>query len=195
MPCYLVLGTLRSGTSLVAGILHHLGVQMGEHMTKQGNIWNPAGFFVDKEFTWFHEILFQGFAIDGYEKLIERRGQNIWGIKDSRMIYVFDKVISFFPDATKLIICRRHLQHSTESFAARSGVDMGEATITINEQQKLIEGIVKAWNRDVLYVDFNSVVKNPEQEVKRIAEFVGLPISQKAIEFVSPSYQRFGLAN
>ena len=54
--CILVLGTPRSGTSCVAGILHHLGVVMGEQFLEADD-WNPAGYFQDVEFETFLELI------------------------------------------------------------------------------------------------------------------------------------------
>lgn len=51
--CILVLGLPRSGTSMIAGILHHLGVFMGNQLTPADKR-NPNGFFENLHFINFH---------------------------------------------------------------------------------------------------------------------------------------------
>lgn len=48
-PCVLVVGTPRSGTSCVAGVLHHLGVRMTLRDFPPPHPINPAGFFEDRD--------------------------------------------------------------------------------------------------------------------------------------------------
>src|SRR5215469_670527 len=50
----IVLGGHRSGTSCAAGILHHLGVPVGEKLLG-ANTGNPAGHFEDVEFLRLHK--------------------------------------------------------------------------------------------------------------------------------------------
>ena len=46
-PMVAVLGTYRGGTSCSAGVLHHLGIELGGNL-KEPNDQNPAGFFEDE---------------------------------------------------------------------------------------------------------------------------------------------------
>lgn len=53
MKIYVVLGAPRTGTSLVAGMLHHGGCSMGKKLNPAQPA-NPAGFFEDLEFMSLH---------------------------------------------------------------------------------------------------------------------------------------------
>jgi hypothetical protein len=72
-----VLGTHRSGTSLVAGMLHALGVNMGPPGDSERWIYpnwaNPTGQYENPEFT---ELLHQALDFDGEEPVWEDR----WGV-------------------------------------------------------------------------------------------------------------------
>src|SRR5262249_6925506 len=103
--CFLVLGTPRSGTSCVAGLLHRVGVMMG-HRLMEADGMNPTGFYQDIDF----EELFDGlldvfpqewpFCLPGdrlgrMAELIRRRealGVH-WGFKSPRTAYVLPQVL------------------------------------------------------------------------------------------------------
>ena len=52
----IVLGGHRSGTSCVAGIIHRLGVPLGEHLLGPG-VGNPVGHFEDLAFYHLHRLI------------------------------------------------------------------------------------------------------------------------------------------
>ncbi len=102
--CILVLGTPRSGTSCVAGILHHLGVVMGEQFLEADD-WNPAGYFQDVEFETFLELIdpFWGDTTKEQFMSMERAKEEItrlintrnlsyieWGLKSNRIIHFLE---------------------------------------------------------------------------------------------------------
>ena len=47
--CVVVLGTMRSGSSAVAGALHKAGISMGKFLMP-GNEFNERGYYEDEEF-------------------------------------------------------------------------------------------------------------------------------------------------
>ena len=49
----IVLGMHRSGTSLIAGVLHEMGVNMGSNLMKADE-YNPKGYFEDIEIYKFN---------------------------------------------------------------------------------------------------------------------------------------------
>lgn len=106
----IVLGMHRSGTSMLAGILYHLGIYMGDDLmiddidmgqTKE----QPCGYFEDREFIRINDIILQK-AKGAWDRipdweillrkcreenntldvLLEKRGRNhqFWGFKDPR---------------------------------------------------------------------------------------------------------------
>ena len=56
MTCVIVIGCYRTGTSAVAGVLHHLGVSMGKSFDPPAKS-NPKGFFEDLDFKNLHPML------------------------------------------------------------------------------------------------------------------------------------------
>ena len=64
MSCVIVLGCYRSGTSAVAGILHHLGVMMGKEFDKPAKS-NPTGYYEDLEFKRLFDMMAEGKDVEG----------------------------------------------------------------------------------------------------------------------------------
>lgn len=83
----IVLGSPRGGTSLTAGILHQLGVDMGD--IREPDPENPKGYFEDKNFlSLLDDILnsaekgSHGFNLPSKKKIISQRGKFKDRIKD-----------------------------------------------------------------------------------------------------------------
>jgi hypothetical protein len=98
--CVVVLGAHRSGTSACAGVLHHLGVNMGTRLLP-ANEKNPKGFFEDLDFSDLHHSMIGEWykptdkitpvLIESYSKLIEKKSKHaIWGIKDPKLCMVME---------------------------------------------------------------------------------------------------------
>ena len=115
--CVVVAGMHRSGTSVIAGLLAKLGVQMGTDLVPADGS-NPRGYFEDREVVRFHQRAFaarfpppqSGHADWGWtpdhaiesrdlepwqpdaRRLIERRSAAgpLWGFKDPRASVVLD---------------------------------------------------------------------------------------------------------
>lgn len=99
-----VMGCYRSGTSAVAGILHHLGVHMGSNF-QEPNEGNPKGYFEDPEFIDINRKIYdanknyktsRNLLNSDYKKYIKIKASfhalcydrcsnwNNWGFKDPR---------------------------------------------------------------------------------------------------------------
>lgn len=98
--CVVVLGAHRSGTSAVAGILHHLGVNMGGRLLP-ANEKNSKGFFEDLDISDLHHQMIGVWynpkdaitpaLIEKYSKLIKKRSnQAIWGVKDPKLCMLME---------------------------------------------------------------------------------------------------------
>ena len=190
MTCIVVLGCFRSGTSAVAGTLHHLGIFMGEKFTDP-NKNNPKGFFEDQEFKHLHEA-YEDCQTDSYDKgtwidqhyknLIDSRNarHTIWGVKDPLFCQYLSKFTSFCPD-TKVIVCRRSVDQIAESMARAVGINNIFTSIAqgyvdqMNESLALYQGPVLEIHKQAPMID----ILDP------ICEFVGFPKTQQAIDFLS----------
>ncbi len=140
-----VLGMHRSGTSLVTGVLKHLGVDMGEpnpHII----CWDsPLGQIEDLEFvrlddeilaaaggSWdkppSHEaIIAQNDKFSGKIKsLVESKKSPIWGWKTGRNCLTIELYIPHLPEPS-YIVCQRSTNAICLSLARRNGMSMDTA--------------------------------------------------------------------
>jgi hypothetical protein len=104
---YLVLSLHRSGSSATAGVLHHLGVHMGDNLL-DANYSNPKGHFENIDFLNINEkildsvgakwstpplretIISSNFPISEIRSFLHAQVKPIWGLKDPRTTLTFD---------------------------------------------------------------------------------------------------------
>jgi len=105
--CVLVLGTGRSGTSAVGGVLYSLGVWMGDSFMGRDNT-NRWGTFEDKElFVLTRHINGGGMKPEAYRAPIERRNQRpLWGWKDPGLVFTLQHALPYLEDV-RAIVCHR----------------------------------------------------------------------------------------
>lgn len=188
-----VIGQARSGTSLAAGVLHYLGVNMGTHFPIIDE-WNDKGSFFDID---LHQMLleFQHHGIDlpRFEATIKDRKEP-WGIKDHAILPFLSQLDL---PVTKVILTERPIAESVESLAERRGDgDKESARRYLDGNTADIIAFLADYRGDVLRVPFDcgsGPSADPQAYVQRIADFVGLPVNPEAVAFVSPELRRFGV--
>lgn len=190
MSCVIVLGCFRSGTSAVAGILHHLGVFMGDPFDEP-NRNNPNGFYEDLDFKRLHVYFEEGRDTDDlYENLIyfRERDHVLWGVKDPLLCKYLGKLTSFLSTDHKLIVCRRPTEEIAKSMTKAVGPNAhGEDGYLVFEPLakhyvEAMEGSLAGYKGPVLEVHYREI--GPEM-VEQIAKFVELPVTEEAIAHVT----------
>ncbi len=204
--CILVLGTPRSGTSCVAGVLHHLGVPMGERLMRADD-WNPAGYFQDLD---FEEILFDAYDGWGFPAWDDPRPANyaecaasvaalarqksethrIWGTKSNRLAFFLDAFKAGAGDDVRIIRTFRPKAQSVASLRERSGRTAAWSAGIITRMGNAIDQ-VSLTHPPVLTVNFANLLSDPRTHVTRIANACGLPVLDEAVRWVDPSLRRF----
>jgi len=176
------MGCFRSGTSAVAGVLHHLGVFMGD-VFDQPNKNNPKGFWEDLEFK---KILNQyencdTSASEFCKVLVEQRisQHEIWGFKDP---LICNHLGQFNFIDSKLIVCRRSVEDIASSMGRAIGVSDRTVFIPLAEHYvKKLNQSLKEYTGPILEVHKTDSML---QILEPICEFVGLPSNQSAIDFL-----------
>lgn len=179
MPrCVLVLGTGRSGTSAVAGVLHKLDCCMG-NVFQPRNRNNRYGTFEDAEFrsldvmVAFDDWLSEESTGKAYEKLIEKRskGREIWGVKDPDLVRVLSYVLPHLNNNYRVVVCRRGREDTIASFMQAYNQSRAEAEKWHKEKAALLDECLSRLGCPVLFVDFAQLLSKPEETVNRIAAF------------------------
>lgn len=197
-----VLGMGRSGTSTVAGILKHLGVEWGpDDLMMAAQPDNPLGFW---EFNPLHDINFEimrrlggdwhnppqlavGWELSpALDDLRTKAAQTIatyfssslWGFKDPRCCQTLPFWKTVIPNPIDCVIPIRNPVEVAASLLRRDTTPMSKGVALWASY------VAWAWkaSRGLRhhYVTYDGILNNPQMEVKRLSEFAGLPPVREA---------------
>lgn len=215
--CFLVLGTPRSGTSCVAGVLHKLGVVMGQPLESEdgkprfdwpdANEWNPVGFYQDAPLENLEHSIFgdsyQQWPIDTLSGEHESRLSEIitsreshgvnWGSKTSRAGYLLPHIIRLCKSDVKLIVTQRRESESKSSWSAMTGHDEPLSRDVINCASDARE-FAMSLGLPMLTVSFDELMSS-SSIIEQIAAFVGVSATKTARDHVNSGLRRFDHSN
>jgi len=205
-----VLGMHRSGTSLVAGILERLGVNMGKRQI--GIHWsNPLGHYENVDFVKMDDMILNvaGGAWDDppeissilevssnekllrkIQEVVKKNEDRIWGWKVPTTSLTIELYLPFLRNPY-FIICYRDPQEIVKSLQKRDGMDPRKARKLIEVYNESIKQFLNRHpNLKVMEIEYRSILANPKDAVQQIINFIGINPSQErvtnAIEFVLP---------
>jgi hypothetical protein len=205
---------------MTAGILHHLGVDMGPAGLQPPNPMNPAGYFEDWRLMRFHRWRSALEYVDGdefrrrmrmppldpaftpdqaarYRRVVaacEAPGRP-WGFKDPELTYYMPRFVEAVRRGLRLVVPRRPEEESIVSllgFSVARPIPAADARRAIGEYRERLDLLVASWPGPVLNVDFHECLREPARVVAAIADFVGLEPNESAIAFVAPRLSRHG---
>lgn len=187
-----VLGTGRSGTSVVAGMLYNLGVDMGDEFEKADNN-NITGTYEDSQFTQLiRSYVYPRLAGNqglSYEKfrhamsvLIRMRGAQgkDWGWKIPVTSNVVDVVLDIVPEA-KFIWCKRDFDESVKSCERAYGWSKDRAEEFLRPRQQMLEKHLSD-NNNTLEIGFDEILETPEAVVDQLVAFAKPNATHEEIE-------------
>ena len=211
---FLVIGYNRSGTSLVAGLLHKMGVNMGKRL-KGASSANEKGFFENLEFVKLNIRILEdnGFDINAYpnpkqsdvaklksqykkeiKELVSRNKDKLWGWKDPRTFFTFPLYEPFLENIHFIVVYRNPIS-AVQSMIYRDnawGANKDfEYCLRIYHDyyQKIGEFFAKNEKYPRTYVAYERFFENNEQ-VKELCNFVG--IKYKSVEeHIDPKLKHF----
>jgi len=208
----LVLGVPRSGTSAVAGVLHHLGVNMGTGHLQKANKWNPKGHMEDlrwqklnKQLTGARYGHTQPETIsqqqqDQYKALAEMCDVNfLWGMKDPRLCFTARHFWRYLDDARIIAVMRSPeaaatslMRHSQENYRGQHGMTKHQATDLRDLWARAMEQrLIEFWG-PVMRVQYEELIQWPDDTISDLARFAFhgirelVPDFQAARQFVDP---------
>jgi hypothetical protein len=209
---YVVAGPPRSGTSVTAGILHALGVNMGfggfindnqPIVDESGVVWNAKGMFACRDFHLFCSRYLKGLdrpsdtwspdsegAVEMAALLSARSHLPKWGLKGTWSIAAVSPLVSLnLP--VRLIVCNREVSHSQESFTARTFSQFKEeAPSFVADMRARVDSVFESFNGPKLAVSFDALFDNTESTLQSLADFVELPLNDDARNMIDPSGRR-----
>lgn len=187
MSCVAVMGFYRTGSSGVAGLLHHLGVFMGEQFDAP-NENNPQGYWEDLEFKNLHKAMLESKDVEAeYIALIRRREQHKrWGVKDPRLCLLLPNLFKNLQTQHQIIHTTRDLAGIQESML-RGNPDMTVAQFhTMYQIYSQYEAQWLAqYPQPILHVDYSELADS-ETLTNKIASFMRMPVNIQALGFIIP---------
>ena len=200
----IVLGMHRSGTSMIAGILESLGVDLGEDQL--GKEWsNPLGHFEDVDFlslnkailasaggSWkdppsLTDIITQGkkYQSEIKELILERNQRSSgspWGWKDPRTSLTIELYLPHLVNPY-LIWCKRDQLAISRSLQKRNQIPVSDSQALHEYYENQIEDfIIKHPELPVVTVDYDEVIQAPERWINDFIQYLQLTPDQYQID-------------
>lgn len=175
-----VIGTFRSGSSIVAAMLDRLGVDMGAPFFR--DFFEPADLAVSLRRWWQEPKLVPSESASNRAYLLrqwlESRGDGLWiGAKHPLLTLSVKDLQRAWGSNTKFIWCRRPL---ADAVASLEKLNWWPNSTEV--QQRLLEVAESHFPVDNgLVVDFQDAVDKPDSVVERIIEFLQLDPTTKQI--------------
>jgi hypothetical protein len=202
----LPLGLRRSGTSLLAEVLHNLGVVMGERFCPQSAEWNPHGSYEDSEFVCVMDDLLRnttlakGFITNAssvYEEqlrnFIARRCANyrVWGVKNFGIQYCLRHFLLFCPRDVKVVCIRRRFASAVNSWIARTNESLMQTVRRFAGDLYHLEEAYTAYRGEKMEIHFDDLIGSPETAIRQLAEFCEVPYRAEVAGLVRNDWRRF----
>lgn len=207
--CVVVIGPGRTGTSAIAGLLHHLGIFMGERLQEPCPNFTPKGAFEDMEFKeittsivgpkWLEPSIPTNIYPESLKRICDfvakRQNYALWGIKHPNLCLVGQWVLPCLPNP-HVIFTHRSVEASCRSFSIAGQHD---ADLVKKSQPIFFEGqrkISEVYCGPRMDISFDDLVKNPYANALAISEFA-CPVRpsdstiRSASLFVEPSLKHF----
>jgi len=211
----IIAGMHRSGTSALAGMLHHNGIVMGETFIPAPAKENPKGFYENVEFRRINDNLLKlrGYSVKSFSPMILSKDQepdykirknmkslvasytstyHNWGWKDPRTCLTIGKWINVMynmglKDSLKILNTRRDEEEIAFSMMARGNNGGEDQFIKLAKMyQRHFENSISGF--DYFTVKFNDLIYNTEDTAELIGQYLDFEISDTS--FIDP-----GLAN
>ena len=171
-PVIIISGLPRSGTSMMMKMLVEGGLQVVTDEIRRADDDNPNGYF----------------ELETVKQLPEG---NISWLQDAngKVTKVISSLLEYLPSeySYKVIFMEREIREVLDSQQKMLTNRNEAAKVDDAEMERQFQNhlaVVKAWlvrqtNMEVLYVNFNTLMADPEPFCHRIADFIGLPLDVK----------------
>ena len=179
-PCHeprtlVVLGLSRGGTSMVAGALVHMGVDMGDVLGRAN--------YEDRALS---EAIEQQ-DLNAVRQLIRERNDRseVWGWKRPSSVHHLDVVVAEFRNPYYIVVLRDPVAVSTRR-QLTMGMDIRDSLLASIRNQGRIVRFATHTESPVLLLSYEKCVQRPGLTVSTIATFAGIDPTDEAVTFIQP---------
>lgn len=161
---YIVSGLERSGTSMMMQILHAVDIPIASDDLRKSDENNPKGYYELEGGKIINKLMDKTFPMEKY---------------GGRVIKITAFGLSFLPQGSyKIIYMERNLDEVMDSMEKMAKINDETREETKESFKKLNEKIkndIKYRDDiDVLFVNYNEMLEIPEEDVKRVCNFLNL---------------------
>lgn len=206
-----VLGSPRSGTSLTAGVLQALGVDMGDIRPPDSQ--NPKGYYEDRTFLALGKLIFQaaeenasGFNLPDLTAILDQeakfrdrickavvhrvnaaRGSH-WGWKTTHTNLTLPLFMPHL-DNPKLVIVFRNplntaksmIKFTTTKSHLYSPLDIEGALKVVHEYYHGINYIIGSYDVPRRFIAYEELIHEPESEIRSLCDFLGIRVDRETL--------------
>jgi hypothetical protein len=195
--CILVLGVHGSGTSAVAGVLHRLGVSLGDRLVGPTRH-NPRGHYEDADFR----VLLYSYRSDRsllptilafLETRFERRA--LWGLKEPAILEAINDLGGYLATRTyRIIATDRDPLACVRSYLWKWPLAKPADVVQLHDELRARrESFLQRHRPPTLWARYNDLTARPAVGVRSIVEFVfagrlapPLDAVRRAVDFIDP---------
>lgn len=199
-----IAGMHRSGTSMIASLLHECGLDLGpEKDLLRPNAGNPEGYWENRSFLRLNEAILaalggswdcpprtdapgweNGSALDCLRNQARRLARRFhdrepWGWKDPRNCLTLPLWRSVVPDL-KVLICVRNPLAVAESLRARDGIPFADTFDLWLTYNRRVLAAVQPERRLLTYCE--NYFSDPHVELRRVLAWLGLSPTEDRLE-------------
>jgi len=182
--CYIVLGTYRSGTSVISKIISSLGISMSEKSPQSDNaLWYPTGSFNDKFSN------YMSLNTSTYWKLKKESCVfNKMGIRSFDLLRkgIFAKLINDCDLNIGLIWSMRNIEKSYQEYVSLLGRQANPDTI--EKQHEICQNIFNSFNGKKITINYSDLMQNTNQIANQLADFCGVSYIDGCTTGITPKY-------
>ena len=179
---YIVSGLERSGTSMLMQILHAGGVPVSFDDSRLSDQSNPKGYYELAGGKIINKLMDGTFPLEDYK---------------GKFVKITAYGLKYLPKGNyRIIYSERNIEEILDSMEKMAGIkdknreETREAFIKLNHMIK--KQITSRDDMEVLLVNYNKILSNPREDIKKIQEFLGLPegVIDKMIKVVDDKLYR-----
>jgi len=210
-PIIAVVGVFRSGTSCTAGILHKLGVSMGNRF-ESPRAGNPRGFYEAKGLaricrqSFKEPLMIEQNTFDDRIKALREwgmarvRNDVPIGAKHPTLCLMVPEMVEAWP-GMKIIAVDRPIEQVIQSMLRRGwwkSLSFDQKADVLRKMLAKRDADIAALKVPTMFVDYASLIGEPTTSIERMIYFADLLPTVKQIQaakdHVDPSLQHFGKA-
>lgn len=213
---FLVFCLHRSGSSATSGLMHHLGIHMGDKLLPASRH-NAKGHFENAEFVQINQeilrsvnslwnkppspekILGSNFPAVKIKSFLQKHMKSIWGLKDPRTLLTFEIWKPYLEEVADIhyVFVHRPFEASVRSLAHRDGISILTALQILTPYLKRLYHYRHTFNLPtdkIIDVNYQELLQNPERLISKLNEINGNPPDYRlneSKEFLDKSLKKF----